>query len=395
MPLDTFIKEVGGNPASFKSQDAKIAWVLSTTDVEKIVWDDGKPGVLQYEHNDGRKKLHIGVRTGCKKRQERLSASGEWGCKFKFKWLSRRKGCFDKLCLTFRVCGLCCIFYVNLCAWQEDEDMRGNSKLCEQTFAQAVDGHRAMLRGVTDIETSRRRAAMHDQPEDVMEVESQAACVDDGMDAKAGMQFGIFDARPGSSSVPDKGLPKAKRTRLSAKPAGSSASNPVPRTPLAESERPKSINPAAANSHRPTESLQVPKLSKKAQDTVKKATDAFAKHKETFADSNIWTNRTRRRILEAAIKSLSGLANQLLALNSDNAESLSREITEWADRAEVRFDALARVRSMTLDYVEADVVPEESLQPLRELGVAMLSNVILFVAGECLKAMDKARSAGD
>ena len=75
LPLDTFIREAGGDVASFKSQDAKIAWVLAATGVEKIVWDDGKPGVLQYEHNDGRKKLHIGVRTSTKKQQETLLVS--------------------------------------------------------------------------------------------------------------------------------------------------------------------------------------------------------------------------------------------------------------------------------------------------------------------------------
>ena len=68
LPLDTFIREAGGDVASFKSQDAKIAWVLAATGV-------GKPGVLQYEHNDGRKKLHIGVRTSTKKQQETLLVS--------------------------------------------------------------------------------------------------------------------------------------------------------------------------------------------------------------------------------------------------------------------------------------------------------------------------------
>ncbi|CAE7843149.1 unnamed protein product [Symbiodinium necroappetens] len=335
LPLDTFIKEAGGNPASFKSQDAKIAWVLAATEVEKITWDDGKPGVIQHEHSDGRKKLHIGVRTGTKKQQE-------------------------------------------------DEDLRGNRKVCEQTFAQSLDGHRAMLRGVTDVGTSRARAMRYGQMDDEDDVQSEAPTADDGSQCGAGgMQFGVFDSNPASSSAADK--PKLKKPRTNKTPPGHS-NHPRQLSPP-RSEPP--LQGSLPAPFRPTDPPVNPRGSKKAKELMSKATEALTKHKETFSDSSIWTNRTRRRVLEAAIKSLSNLANQLLTLNNDAAEGLSREITEWADQAEIRFDSLARVRSATLDYAEIEGVAEEHLQPLRELGVAMLSNVILFVAGECLKHMEK------
>ena len=272
--------------------------------------------------------------------------------------------------------------------------MRGSSKMCEQTFAQAVDGHRAMLRGVTDIETSRSRALQYGQPEELVDTQSEAPSEQDGAGSSHGMRFGIFDSTPGASSGSEAKAPKSKKQRFSAAKA-------LPGQPNASTTRTSSPARSVRNEQRqqqqPGQTLRVPEIaargSKKAQELIKKAGDSLAKHKEAFTDSNIWTNRTRRRILEGAIKALSGLANQLLALNTEPAEELSREITEWSDRAEIRFDALAKVRSHALDYAEIEAVPAESLQPLRELGVAMLSNVILYVGAECLKQMEKDRGS--
>ncbi|CAE7941428.1 unnamed protein product [Symbiodinium necroappetens] len=248
-----------------------------------------------------------------------------------------------------------------------------------------------MLRGVTDMATSRARASKYGQVDDVTDVQSDAptAAEESSQAGAARMQFGIFDSKPSSASAADNKGPKTKKPRASKMPAFPLPSNAAPREPSPS----RSINERPGFCAQPLGFRAVDtaagKGNKKAKELITKATEALAKHKDTFSDSNVWTNRTRRRILEAAIKSLSNLANQLLALNTDAADSLSRDITEWADRAEVRFDSLARVRSMTLDYAEIESVAEEHLQPLRELGVAMLSNVILFVAGECLKHMEK------
>ena len=71
LPLDTFIKDAGGDPSQLKTLEKKIEWAVNIAGAPKITWDEGQPGVLQNVHADGRKKIRIGMRTGTTKRQAR------------------------------------------------------------------------------------------------------------------------------------------------------------------------------------------------------------------------------------------------------------------------------------------------------------------------------------
>ena len=69
LPLDVFIEEAGGNPSQLRTPEKKIEYAKKLG-AKQISWDDGQPGVIQNLHADGRKKLHIGVRSGTSKRQD-------------------------------------------------------------------------------------------------------------------------------------------------------------------------------------------------------------------------------------------------------------------------------------------------------------------------------------
>ena len=70
LPLDTFIRDAGGDPVALKTTEKKIEWAKTVAGVKKITYDNGAPGVVQNAYPDGRKKLNIGTRTGTRKRQE-------------------------------------------------------------------------------------------------------------------------------------------------------------------------------------------------------------------------------------------------------------------------------------------------------------------------------------
>ena len=262
---------------------------------------------------------------------------------------------------------------------QEDVEAAGNCDACEASFTAAQQDMSSMLEGVTDIASSRATAAMASQPdlwESASEAAPNAASADDAQPAVT-MRCGVFDDGPAEMPAPASVTPEPKPRRRKA-PATAGRSSGA-------------ASPTQARSRSPPPGFAAP--SKKVQDLITKTNDVFSKHRETYSDESMWANKIRKRTLDAATKSLSTLASQLLLCNHPEAGDLSTSVANWCDAAERRHQSLASVRSGPLEYVEE--IGVEKLEPLRQLAVPMLSNIILHVAGECLKLLEKARSRHD
>ena len=203
------------------------------------------------------------------------------------------------------------------------------------------------------------------------------------------MRFDLFDA----STAADGLAPRTRGAKHTIAPKG--AGNPAPKRSRnsaapsqveeSQSHDPKGGAPASGGA-------PVLVQNKKVIETMREARELFSKHSDTFADAAIWNNKTRKRTLDAATKALSTHAGSLLATNDEEAALLSQEITAWCDKVELRFDALSGVRSSPLDFV-GDVTGDglaQKLETLQNMSVPILSTVILSVAGDCLKLLDKA-----
>lgn len=69
-PLDSYIKKVAGEAVcrSLGTQQRKIEFVNKELGLP-IDWDNGEPGVTVRVHDDGRKRIRAGSKTGLTKRQ--------------------------------------------------------------------------------------------------------------------------------------------------------------------------------------------------------------------------------------------------------------------------------------------------------------------------------------
>ena len=286
---------------------------------------------------------------------------------------------------------------------QEDLDINGDADACDSQFMAARAAFSSMVEGVTDIETSRAMAISNAEPDAETVSESGgtptcAAADEAGDKLQAKMSFDVFDAQP---SAPTNLIPEPKPKRQKANPKRTPQMRAAPASPSSVASNAQGLlGDAMASPHtkpqdemrsvNPAKEMQmIPHdgANKKTNELMKRAREAFEKHQDAFADAKIWGNKMKRRPLESAIKSLNGMASSLLACNHPPADDLSVAITSWCDNAEVRFDALAKVRSSPLEFLDAC---ETALEPLKALDPPMISNVILFVAGECLKGLDKA-----
>ena len=251
----------------------------------------------------------------------------------------------------------------------------GNCDACEENFAAAQSAFASVLDGVTDITASRAAASMAEQPE-MWESASEAPAHSSGASDSATvatMRFGLFDEAPEAGDTPAPTDAKNKRRKGAGKgPTPTLSSAPSPRT------TPRSRSPP--NAH--------PAPNKKVQDLIAKTNDVFTKHQETYSDESMWASKIRKRNVDAATKALSTLASQLLVCNHPDASELSTIVANWCDGAEKWHQCLSSLRASPLDYV--DEVDVEKLVPLRMMSAPMLSNIILHVAAECLKLLDKA-----
>jgi len=77
-PLDSYIRKVAGDAVlrNLASEAQKIEFVTKELR-QKIQYDNGSPGVTVRVHDDGRKRINAGTRTGLTKRQDFQAADTE------------------------------------------------------------------------------------------------------------------------------------------------------------------------------------------------------------------------------------------------------------------------------------------------------------------------------
>ena len=258
-----------------------------------------------------------------------------------------------------------------------------------------MGSHSLLMEGSADIHPSKLRNLP--EPSEVDSATDAAEASSSRPDDPRGMSFSLFDVRRSeadatASTKPGRGAgaeAKAKRRRTSGLPA-KVASETVPSfVNHGSSPGPGSRNPSAGTprSHALGQPQAAP--TKKVTELMQKAQDTFQKHQDTFTDLGIWGNKIRKRTLDQTVKTLSGLSSQLLAANHEPATDLSCAISSWCDSAEARHSCLTNIRAAPFSYLVEPCV--ELLEPVQMLSIPMLSNVILFVAAECLKLLDKER----
>ena len=67
LPLNGYLRHVGASSNNFQNIEQKIAFVKDVCG-EEIVYDEGNPGVNIPVHEDGRKRVNVGVKAGIEKK---------------------------------------------------------------------------------------------------------------------------------------------------------------------------------------------------------------------------------------------------------------------------------------------------------------------------------------
>ena len=69
LPLNAYLVQVGAHPKNFPNIEQKIAFVKDVCG-QDIIYDEGNPGVHMPLHDDGRKRVNVGLKAGIEKRQD-------------------------------------------------------------------------------------------------------------------------------------------------------------------------------------------------------------------------------------------------------------------------------------------------------------------------------------
>lgn len=128
-------------------------------------------------------------------------------------------------------------------------------------------------------------------------------------------------------------------------------------------------------------------LSKKQQDTVRKAETYLQKQAEALSDALLWSSNIRRRTLDAALKGMGKQTGELLAMGKPEASALVEKINLWCNAVEPRFELFQKLRAEPLSFVTPPVADEYMLR-LKGMPTKLLSQVLIHIAGECLKGID-------
>ncbi|CAE7824581.1 unnamed protein product, partial [Symbiodinium sp. CCMP2456] len=271
---------------------------------------------------------------------------------------------------------------------EEDTGIMGDLEAWEEVYEQASGSMQSLADQVGSIDNVRQRLALKADDSDAADslIEALPAPSES---KELRMRFGLFDG-PGS----DQGQPPAIN------PKGSGRSKPVKNlaptssNPAEGSKRQRKALGADGNTRPPPADSSAPapgpNKTTKTLELMRKAREVLQKQDVAFSDNSIWGSKLRKRALDAAVKSLSSQAALLLATNDTDAINLSTQLNEWCDHAEIRFEALQAVRNKPLEV--AGAASEEMavhMETLKNMQVPMLSNIILHVAGECLKSLDK------
>ena len=276
-------------------------------------------------------------------------------------------------------------------AWhqQEDSEVAGDLEGCEKVYEQASSSMQSLADQVCSIEAVRENLALKAGESDAGESLLQAL-PPPGEPQNLRMRFGLFDM-PAETDQAASSVNPGARPGGRAKQVHKLASQSM--NPLGSTKRPRRSGSPDAT---PMSSIDLPgnpagaSQTKKTLEIMRKARETLQKQDAALSDNAMWGSKIRKRVVDAAVKALSNHAATLLATNDHEAAMLSSQINEWCDKAEIRFQALQAVRSRPLEF--AGTAADEMvvhMETLKTMQVPMLSNIILYVAGECLKLLDK------
>lgn len=213
------------------------------------------------------------------------------------------------------------------------------------------------------------------------------------------MSFNVFDPNPRTTSTRNSG-PGANKRKADSLPPNSPVKSP-------RKER-QPLTAQALNIHQ--RSFQMPKggtkpagkadtsepvgggvgLTKKDQELYRKALDAFEKQQAALTSEEIWKNKTRKRQVDAAVKTMTTHCSSMAPLVDKwpAASELSSKIHDWCDDVAARFGVLQGIRSSAFLYVDCKM-DSATMEILMLMPMPLLNNIILYCAGEAVKGLDQ------
>ena len=128
---------------------------------------------------------------------------------------------------------------------------------------------------------------------------------------------------------------------------------------------------------------------------VRKAEDHLHKNEAAMSAEEIWGTKMRKRTLTAGVTAMNSASSALAPYFDDPAvEALAGKLNCFCDAAEKRFDLLALLRQNPFSVVDEKKLTDEQHEILLDMSIPMLSNLILFVAGEAMKMVCQERGLG-
>lgn len=127
------------------------------------------------------------------------------------------------------------------------------------------------------------------------------------------------------------------------------------------------------------------KLPKRQSELVLKAETALEKNQKALTNEQMWNMKIRKRSVDSAVKSLSGLASQLLTVCAPEADDVRQRLITWCAEVEPRFETISAFRNSPLSLTED--LPADYLQVLLNMDIGLLSSLVLHVGAEVLKSV--------
>lgn len=285
---------------------------------------------------------------------------------------------------------------------QDLTDLRGDANACEsayQDWSASMHGFFESAAAIQTVASDVAGSAIEEEDEDE---ELGHAADEDGPHSES-LSFNLFDTAPrshragkGSSKASAKSKANPKRAVKSPVPV-SRRTNPM----LLDTSAPgfdfnakaEDAAPSSATGPVDPQPQVAPKLKlpKKQAEAIKKAEDLLGKANANFTSEVIWNNKLRRRLLDAAIKSLTQVQNQLLNFvdECEDAKILVDNINDFCDSATARFDALSTLRASPFFYLEPANLDDAMFEVFLAMSVPLLGNLVQHIGAEALKCIDQ------
>ena len=126
-----------------------------------------------------------------------------------------------------------------------------------------------------------------------------------------------------------------------------------------------------------------------AELALSKAREAIAKYEDMFSDTKLWDGKVRARQVDTMSNALNRHASQIMCLNSQDPDdiALATRCSEFADTVAEKVKFLQDVRQAPEH--SAGAITESHYACAKTMSIQVLSNVIVWVAGQLLKDFDQ------